>query len=91
MFGGDLSNCRPKKYVLFASVARCTNVSTAQSGQTNMSNIRSIAFDFQQTGFTLQTSRTIITDRGSFMLVDTTLFEGTAKVMCALLYLATIV
>ena len=52
-----------KKYkapqTLSTSVARCPDVSTAQSGQessgTDMSKIRSAAFDFQQTGYTLQT------------------------------------
>ena len=37
-------------------------------------NIRSAAFDFQQTGYTLHTNRIINTDdRGSFMLVATIL------------------
>ena len=59
---------------MFVFVARSMNVSTAQSsqesGSTDLSNIRSEAFDFQQTGYTLQTNSTINTqDRGSFMLV----------------------
>ena len=59
---------------MFASVGRCTNVSTTQSccerGGTDISNMRSAAFDFQQTDYTFQTNRTIDTlDRGSFMLV----------------------
>ena len=54
---------------MFASVARCANVSTA-SGSTGISNITAAAFDFQQTGYTLQTNRTINTeDRGNFMLL----------------------
>ena len=63
---------------MLASVARCTNVSTTQShqesGNTDVSNIKSAAFDFEQTGYTLQTNRTINTqDRGSVMLVATLL------------------
>ena len=57
---------------MFASVARCTIVSTAQShqesGNTDISNIRSAGFDFQQTVYTLQTNTQ---DRGSFMLIAT--------------------
>ena len=48
---------------MFTSVTRGTNVSTAQSRQesssTNIGNIRSAAFDFQQTGCTLETKGTI--------------------------------
>ena len=59
-------------------MVKCTNLSTARSGQesgcTDISNIRSAFFDFQQTGYTLQINRTINTqDRGSFMLVGTIL------------------
>ena len=57
---------------MFASVARCRIVPTAQSlkesGNTDISNIRSAGFDFQQTVYTLQTSTQ---DRGRFMLVAT--------------------
>ena len=57
---------------MFASVARCRIVSTAQSlqqsGTTDISNIRSAGFDFQQTVYTLQTNTQ---DRGKFMLVGT--------------------
>ena len=61
---------------MFTSVATCMNVSTAQSGResgsTDLSNIRSAFFHFQQTGYTLQTIKTIDTpNRGSFMLVAT--------------------
>ena len=59
---------------MFASVARCTIVFTAQtlqeSGNTDISNIRSAGFDFQQTVYTLQTNTQ---DRGRFMLVATLL------------------
>ena len=59
---------------MFASVARCTIVSTAQilqeSCNTDISNIRSVGFDFQQTVYTLQTNTQ---DRGRFMLVATLL------------------
>ena len=63
---------------MFAYVARCTDVSTTQSylesGSTDISNIRSAPFDFQQTGYRLQTNKTISTqDRGIFMLVATIL------------------
>ena len=63
---------------MFASMARCTNISITQSGQesgcTDISNIRSAVFDVKQTGYTLQTNKTINTkDRGSFMLVTTIL------------------
>ena len=64
---------------MFASVTRCMIVSTtrrgSESSSTGISNIRSAAFDFQQTNYTLQSNRTINTqDRGSFMLV--------AKILC---------
>ena len=44
---------------MFASVARCMIEATAQthqeSGNTDISNIRSAGFDFQQTVYTLHT------------------------------------
>ena len=50
---------------MFASVARRMNVSFSQShpesGSTDISNIRSAAFDFQPSGHRLQTNRTINT------------------------------
>ena len=60
---------------MFASVARCTNVSITQSGSksgsTGISNTRSSAFDFQQTGYTLQSNRTTNKwDIGTFMLTQ---------------------
>ena len=51
-----------------------TTQSHQESGSTDISNIISAAFDFQQIGYPLQTNRTINTqDRSSFMLVATLL------------------
>ena len=76
---------------MFASVARCTNISTArsglESGSMGISNKRYEDFDFQQTGCTLQTNRTIKTeDRGSFMLVATILCLKEPRGSCVHFY-----